>query len=209
MKKLTPDDGVPITPEPHCMDLQSRIDASVATLEWLRGADASVLDDLDIEITQQDIEYANQIVATFAEDPELASTAVDNKAAATMRPATMLAVKGILDEFGHHVVESSVLIRHLVINKLILMTENADPRIRIRALENLGKMSDVALFTERSEVTITHQSTDDLKAKLKAKLDKVRERAMTLNKNPDGVYALDSSTAKASQQELDVEEALS
>jgi hypothetical protein len=40
-------------------------------------------------------------------------------------------------------------------------------------LELLGKISDVSLFAEKSEVTITHQSTDDLRAKLRQKLEKL------------------------------------
>ena len=52
-------------------------------------------------------------------------------------------------------------------------SENADPRIRIRALELLGKISDVGLFAEKSEVTITHQSTEDLRDKLRGKLEKL------------------------------------
>jgi hypothetical protein len=40
-------------------------------------------------------------------------------------------------------------------------------------LELLGKISDVGLFAEKSEVTVTHQSTDDLKAKLRRKLEKL------------------------------------
>ena len=47
--------------------------------------------------------------------------------------------------------------------------------MRIRALELLGKISDVGLFAEKSEVTITHQSTDDLKAKLRKKLEKLTQ----------------------------------
>ena len=37
----------------------------------------------------------------------------------------------------------------------------------------MGKISDVGLFTEKSEVTITHQTTDDLKEKLRSKLAKL------------------------------------
>ena len=43
----------------------------------------------------------------------------------------------------------------------------------MRALELLGKISDVGLFSEKSEVTITHQSTDDLRDKLRGKLEKL------------------------------------
>jgi hypothetical protein len=92
---------------------------------------------------------------------------------ATLTPASLVLTGNILTEFGASVVESAVTVRHLVTNKLILETENPDPRVRIRALELLGKISDVGLFSEKSEVTVTHQSTDDLKAKLRTKLEKL------------------------------------
>ena len=40
-------------------------------------------------------------------------------------------------------------------------------------MELLGKISDVGLFAEKSEVTITHQSMDDLRDKLRGKLEKL------------------------------------
>ena len=57
--------------------------------------------------------------------------------------------------------------------RLIEESQNPDPRIRIRALELLGKVSDVGLFTDRTEVTITHQTTDELRNKLRAKLQRL------------------------------------
>ena len=66
--------------------------------------------------------------------------------------------------------------RHTVTNRLLEESQNPDPRIRIRALELLGKHSDVGLFTDRSEVTITHQSTDELKARLRAKLQRLIQK---------------------------------
>ena len=41
------------------------------------------------------------------------------------------------------------------------------------ALELLGKISDVGLFAEKTEVTITHQTTDDLKERLREKLTRL------------------------------------
>jgi hypothetical protein len=92
-----------------------------------------------------------------------------------MTPAELIVTRDILQRFGHSVVESSIQVRHMVTNKLIQETENPDPRIRLRALELLGKITDVGLFTERSEVTVTHQTSDDLRAKLKAKLQKMKD----------------------------------
>jgi len=79
----------------------------------------------------------------------------------------------IIEEFNHSVVESSKQLRNLVTNKLIIESENPDARVRMRAIELMGKISDVGLFTEKSEVTITHQTTDDIKEKLRSKLAKL------------------------------------
>jgi hypothetical protein len=86
----------------------------------------------------------------------------------------------ILKDFGHSVVKSATQVRHLVTNKLIEETENPDPRVRIRALELLGKISDVGLFAEKTEVTITHQTTDDLKDRLRDKLTRLMKPEPTV-----------------------------
>ena len=78
--------------------------------------------------------------------------------------------RNIIAEYSHAVVDRAVQIRHLVTNKLILESDNPDPKIRIRALELLGKISDVGLFTERSEVVVTHQSSSELEERLRSKL---------------------------------------
>ena len=102
----------------------------------------------------------------------------------------------IIKEFNHSVVESSMQLRHLVTNKLIIESDSPDPRTRMRALELLGKISDVGLFTEKSEVTITHQTTDDIKEKLRAKLTKLTnptldiEDAVVLDDSPLDVDAI-------------------
>ena len=64
-------------------------------------------------------------------------------------------------------------IRLLVTNKLIIDSESPDNRTRLRALELLGKITDVGLFTEKSEVTVTHRSTEDLVSSIRSKIHKL------------------------------------
>jgi hypothetical protein len=52
-------------------------------------------------------------------------------------------------------------------------SDNNDARIRMKALELLGKISDVGLFSERTEVTVTNKSTSELEEVLKSKLKKL------------------------------------
>lgn len=162
---LTPDLGVPITPDMTYLDLRERAAAACAAAETLG---------LDMEPTAEDREAAHKLVTAYAADPENTSKQVTTKRAASLRPAVLQETRHILDEWSQKVVENSIEIRHLVVNKLVKESENPDPRVRIRALELLGKISDVGLFTEKHEVTVTHQTTDDLKSKLRAKLSKLR-----------------------------------
>jgi hypothetical protein len=131
---------------------------------------------LNVEVTKEDKDVAAKLTLAYAEDPEGASKKVlptkTNKRASSLTPAALLLVDSTLRDFGQSVVESATQIRHMVTNKLIIETDNPDPRVRIRALELLGKISDVGLFSDKSEVTITHQSTEDLRERLRAKLTK-------------------------------------
>jgi hypothetical protein len=128
---------------------------------------------LTIEVTDEDREVAATIATAYAKDPEETSKKITNKRVGQLRPASLVLVGNILDEFGQSVVESANHIRHLVTNKLLLETENPDPRIRLRALELLGKISDVSLFAEKTEVTVTHRSTDELRDALRSKLTRL------------------------------------
>ena len=164
---VEPELGVAIPDESPFVDLSQRTDAASETAKEL--ADHG----LDVEPTKEDKDTAAKLVTAYADDPEATSKKVTDKKIATLTPASLILTNNILQEFGQSVVKSSLHIRHLVTNKLLLETENPDPRVRMRALELLGKISDVGLFAEKSEVTITHQSTDDLRAKLREKLQKL------------------------------------
>jgi len=147
--------------------LKVRTEAAANTVEFLEEYG------LEVENNRETDDIAAKISLTYAEDPEQASKKVTDKRLSTLPPAALMTTHTILTEFGHSVVDSAVQVRHLVTNKLIEETENADPRVRIRALELLGKISDVGLFAEKSEVTVTHQSTDELKERLRKKLTRL------------------------------------
>ena len=164
---VDPELGVPLEKSVHPVDLKDRMESVANTAKEL-GEHG-----LDLEPTKEDKDVAAKLVTSYADNPEGTSKKASTKKLATLTPASLLLTNSILKEFGQSVVESSMQIRHLVTNKLLLETDNPDPRVRIRALELLGKISDVGLFAEKSEVTITHQSTDDLREKLRSKLSKL------------------------------------
>lgn len=178
--ELTPELGIEITPDISYLDLRDRAAAACRSIELLEKHG------LQVDETLADKEAAAKLMAAYAEDPERASKLVNSVRAAQLTPASLLNIKTYLDEYGRAVVMQAVEVRHLVTNRLLEESQNPDPRIRIRALELLGKHSDVGLFSERSEVTITHQTTDELKEKLRAKLRRLMNQG-----SPDEPVTID------------------
>lgn len=175
---IIPDFGVDIPPGISYLDLRERAEAACNTVRLLEEQG------LDVTPDEADNTVASILATTYAEDPDGTSKKVGNKNLRSLTPASIIQTNNILKEFSHIVATSAAEIRNLVTNKLILETENADPRIRVRALELLGKISDVGLFAERKEVTITHQNTTELQEKLRTKLEKLKN----LKKNDEGIY---------------------
>ena len=175
---VEPELGIEFSPNLPPVDLKTRTEYAAKSAKELEKHG------LDLKPTKEDKDVAAKLTVAYADDPEATSKKVTTKKAAALTPASLVLTNNILKEFGQSVVESATHIRHLVTNKLLLETENPDPKVRIRALELLGKMSDVSLFAEKSEVTVTHQSTDDLREKLRAKLNKLVKVEDDRDKDP-------------------------
>ena len=170
---LEPELGVPLSEPARKLDLKERTAAASNTALDLAEYG------LDLLPNKEDKDVASKLASSYAADPVKTSKTASSVRMSTLTPASIVLTDKILTEFGRSVVENSMQIRHLVTNKLLLETENPDPRTRIRALELLGKISDVGLFAEKSEITVTHQSTEDLKAKLRTKLEKLVNPVLT------------------------------
>ena len=171
---IEPEKGVAQRTPPKLKDLAVKASAAAGTVELLHE------NGLEIKPNQEDKDVAAALAVSYAEDPDKTSKAATPKRVAHLTPATLLMTDRILKDFGHSVVKSATQVRHLVTNKLIEETENPDPRVRIRALELLGKISDVGLFAEKTEVTITHKTTDDLKDRLRDKLTRLMKPEPTV-----------------------------
>lgn len=177
---LDPENGIEIPPDEPYMDLLERADAACATIRLLEAAGAE-FDDAPV-----DQEFVDTLISTYAANPVLASVSVTHNILPMIPTATILETQRILHEFGETTLVKAHNIRNLVTNKLVIESENADPKIRLKALELLGKFTDVGLFTDRKEIVQT-KTDEELKAKL---TDKIRQiRSHTIQKGADGVYS--------------------
>lgn len=88
------------------------------------------------------------------------------------RPAVVLHLEALLTEYDYEIIQDATQVRRYVTNRLIEESSpDKDPKYTLRALENLGKITEVGLFTERVEVTVKQQSTEELEDKLKKALE--------------------------------------
>lgn len=90
-------------------------------------------------------------------------------------PGVLAHLGALLSEYDKTVVQSANQLRTYITNRLLLESDNRDPRIRMKALEMLGKISDVGLFTDKTEITMRHRPTEELEQMLRERLTKVIE----------------------------------
>jgi hypothetical protein len=69
-------------------------------------------------------------------------------------------------------VEQAKELRGFAVAKILEEVKHPDARIRLKALDMLGKVTEVALFTERVEVKKTEMSDVELEARIKDKLNR-------------------------------------
>ena len=143
-----------------------RIKVAAATMKVLNEAGAN------IPVSSAEKKEAEAIFKNFT-NPESTDkiTAEQNKSLSV--PATVQHLYAMLSNYDHQVVQEAVQLRRFITNKLIEDAGLADPRHRLKALELLGKISDVGLFAEKTEITVKNLTNEDLELQIKSKLYKI------------------------------------
>lgn len=83
----------------------------------------------------------------------------------------------MLGEYDEELINNAVRIREYVRNKLLEESDNPDPKIRIKALELLGKVKDVGLFTDKIEITHKMKSDTELEEEIQRRLERFMGQA--------------------------------
>lgn len=157
MQVVSLDTDVPFADYPPTFeDLQARINAAFNSVAEVYT---------EVPVTDVDCTTARGVISGTIEPTE----------AVLSSPGTIVQIKAILDEYDKTVVQSAQQIRTYVTNKLIVDSTNPDPRIRLKCYELLGKISDVGLFTDKTEITMKHRPTEELEQLLRERLAKTIE----------------------------------
>jgi hypothetical protein len=174
-----------VTPEydkPLPDDFEEEKPTTFAAKVKVASATAKVLMDAGAEIptsTQEKVDAQGIFQAFTNPEADNKLNAVTNKHLQT--PATVQHLYQMINDYDHQVIDEAVQLRRFITNKLIEDTGHTDARHRLRALELLGKISDVGLFSDKTEISVKHSSTEDLESQIKAKIYKLLGENKTID----------------------------
>jgi len=111
---------------------------------------------MPIEMEEEDDLFAKQVITQ-----EVKPTTKQ-----IFKPGVAIKLGAILTEYDVQVARDAAQLRTVATNKLIEMLDDPDPKVRLKAVEMIGKIADVGLFAERTEITIINKSTEELEKEL-------------------------------------------
>ena len=173
--------------EPTTLDKRVKVDAN--TIKFLVDAGA------EIPVSTSEKKEAEEIFKNFTNPDVTAPLNAATKQALNV-PATVQHLYAMLSDYDHQVVQEAVQLRRFVTNKLIEDAGLTDPRHRLKALELLGKISDVGLFSEKTEITVKNLSQEDLETQIKSKLYKILGKTAAIDTSFEIIDAIDVTDNK-------------
>ena len=143
------------------------IAAQQRTADWL--AELGVRDDQ--AVADQAAQAARE--AFEAVNKGIAPTGAQRDALLRVKsPAAVRHLTGMLTAYDWEFVEQAKEMRAYAVAQIMEETRHPDPRIRLKALQMLGNVTEVGLYTTRVEVTTKDASEEELEARLKERLKK-------------------------------------
>lgn len=145
----------------------ARIAANTANLMLELGMPVSAF-----EMTEEDDAAARELFSRFdAERGGAPSEAVNPPQLYQGNVAVKLSA--LLNEYDHRVLMDAAQARTYITNRLLEISSCGEAKHELKAIELLGKLSDIGAFTDKSEVTVTHRTSNDLKSVIEEKLHRL------------------------------------
>lgn len=140
---------------------------------------ASFLEDLAVAGNTAELQHAlGAPLELNKEDSESAKRIIEaaikgKKAKALTQPNTAFAAAAFLRTYGQQLAFDVAEARAAITHKLMEIANCGDTKFELKALELLGKHSDIGLFTERSEITINYKTPEDLEQAIKERVKRL------------------------------------
>jgi hypothetical protein len=132
------------------------------------------------------------------------------KVGAVTHQTTAYAAASFLRTYGSQLALDVASARSAITNKLMELANCGDPKFELKALELLGKHSDIGLFTERSEITINYKTPEALEDAIKERVKRLLNADLIdvtpLSMNLDEEFGLSPSPGEAGGDRSEPEE---
>jgi hypothetical protein len=160
---------ISITPSadhPIPFDLSEELPTTVAQSVAIAANTVDLLEQLgaSIDFKPEDFAKAASLAKGEKQTPQVSNIT---------NPGTAKVLSIAIKEYDFQVFTDVQQARNFVTSKLVKLADCGDPKLELKALELLGKHSDIGLFTERSEITVHHTSSASLE-------NSIRERVKRL-----------------------------
>ena len=142
------------------------LNAQVNTTKWLEQL--GVEDDHKI-LQEAEAKAARTVFVALTSN----TAPLDTKTQLTLlkTPESVRHLVSMLSAYDWEFVEQAKQMRGMAVAKIIEETNHPDARVRLKAIEMLGRVTEVALFTDRVAVTKTDMTDAEIDKKLQDKLD--------------------------------------
>ena len=126
---------------------------------------------MPFEMTKEDEEAAQKLFQQF--DKKKGEEKDGHNPPALYDGSVSIKLAALLNEYDKQVITDAVQVRTFITNRLLELSSCGDAKNELRALELLGKMSDIGAFTEKTEITITHRTSEDLRKAIEDKIHRM------------------------------------
>jgi len=140
--------------------------AQKQTAEWLNQF-ADEEEEAQILSNAQEQQVANAFAALATNSPD-----AKNQLLNLQVPEEIVSAVAMVSGYQWEFVKQANELRSMSVAKIVKETEHPDARIRLKALELLGKVTEVALFTDRVEVKSAEVSDEELEKRIREKLSR-------------------------------------
>lgn len=164
-----PDEGFVPLKKTSAMGL---LDAQINTADWLKQLGAEDDETVTAQAEQATAREAFAAVTTNA--PNIKDALLNMKVPAAVRKTVAM-----LTAYDWEFVQQAKEIRGKAVHQLVEEMEHPDARIRLKAIELLGKVTEVGLFTERIEVKKDQLADEELDNRIREKLNQLAKTVET------------------------------
>jgi hypothetical protein len=143
------------------------LNAQVKTTEWLESMGV----DSDQKVLEQaQANAARKVFSALATAQPVAET--KHQLTQLKTPEAVRHLVTMLSAYDWEFVEQAKELRGMAVAKILEETNHPDARIRLKALDMLGRVTEIGLFTERIEVKRSDLSDNEIDQKIKDKLNR-------------------------------------